>query len=224
MTSARILVAAFLLLAAGATTHAFEKLVYDARVGWIEAGSIEMIANRTADRFYIAGSVETKGVIRRLIKWRGSFSAVGSIVDGEPEGEAYLLLEEKGDEREILLAANKKTVIYSNNRPTQIMDHPGGNDLMSSLFLGRHCFERRVVHDGEDPYELELNRISTTEIFEPKPYYRGATTRCDYQYAYKERVRRVSVWVADVEGVSRPVRIRVRVPFRPDGVLRLRTR
>ena len=200
----------------------YEKMIYDAKVGWIEAGSIEMIADRTDDRFFLSGSVETKGVIRRLFKWRGYFSSVGSIVDGETRGEAYLLLEEKGDEREILLAANDKTVIYANDRPTRMMDHPGGDDLMSALFLGGHCFERRVVHDGEEPYELELTGAGTDDIREPKPYYRGATTRCDYQYEYEGRTRRVSVWVAAVDGTPRPVRIRVRVPFRPDGVLRLR--
>ena len=94
---------------------------------------------------------------------------------------------------------------------------------MSVLFLAPHCLDGATVHDGEDPYRIRLRDSEPVEIKQPQPWYSGAGLRCDYDFRYRDgSTRRVSLWVAKVHGESWPVRIRVRVPLRPDGLLRLR--
>ena len=213
-----MLVVWFLAPLAGA-----KNLHYDARVGWLDAGAINIDFAREDDSYELSGSVRVRGAIARLVRWRGWFAATGEFEGDWPRTDAYLLMEERRGEREVLLSRGGRTVLHGSHRDSEELEGPPGSDIMSVLFLAPHCLDGAVVHDGEDPYRIRLRSSTPVQLRERPPWYSGGALRCDYDFRYRDgSVRRVSLWVAELDGESWPVRIRVRVPLRPDGLLRLR--
>ncbi|MDE0661515.1 MAG: DUF3108 domain-containing protein [Gammaproteobacteria bacterium] len=208
------------LLACPAAT---QDLRYDAQVAWFHAGNISMELDEDGNRYELSGVVTTSGTMNRLFKWRGLFAATGRFIDGFPTTNAYLLLEDDGETREVLLAFGDKTTIHATDSDSEEIPVPPGSDLMSVMFLAPHCLGETIVHDGEDAYRIVPERTSARDLNQRSRYYSGPTVRCDYRFRYVDgSTRRVSVWVADGKAVRFPVRIQVRVPFFPDGILRLR--
>ena len=209
--------------ALAAPTSDAEDLHYDAQVAWFHAGIVEMTLHEEANRYELSGVVTTSGATNRLLKWRGRFAATGRFVEGFPTTNAYLLIEDDGDKREVLLAFGDKTTILATDDEAEELPAPPGSDLMSVMFLAPHCFAETTVHDGEDHYRIIPERSSERSLRQRGDYYSGPTKRCDYRFRYDDgSTRRVSIWVADNEEPRFPVRIQIRVPFLPDGVLRLR--
>lgn len=203
---------------------AAEERLYDAQVAWLNAGRIELrLALRDEQRYEFSGSVYTSGAMNRFFRWQGRFAATGSFQDGQPRTDAYLLLADDGESRELVLAAGERTAIHRTGRESRELPQPPGTDLMSMTFLGAHCQDGVTVHDGEDPYRVALTGEGAQTLRDKAPYYSGPAKRCDYRFrGPRGRTRRVSIWVAPVSERSWPVRIRIRVPLLPDGVLRLR--
>lgn len=213
------------LLAAAtvALSTSAEELQYDAQVAWFHAGTIRMTLEEDGDRYELSGLVTTSGAMNRLFKWRGQFAATGRFVDGSPVTNAYLLLEDDGETREVLLAFGDKTTIHATDDESEEHPVPPGSDLMSVMFLAPHCLGETIVHDGEDAYRIVPERTSTRHLNQKARYFSGPTVRCDYRFRYVDgSTRRVSFWIPDVQGPRFPVRIQVRVPLLPDGILRLR--
>ena len=202
-----------------------QELHYDAQVAWLNAGTVDLSFERDADRYELSGLVATSGTMNRFFRWQGRFAATGRFIAGYPTTDAYLLLEDDGETRAALLTFKDTTTIHATDRDSEEIDRPPGSDLMSVTFLAPHCLEDgTVVHDGEDTYRVELIASSTPKLRGPVPWFSGPTMRCDYRFRETgRRPRRVSLWVGEVGGLQVPVRIRVRVPLFPDGVLRLRT-
>jgi hypothetical protein len=198
---------------------------YQAQVAWLDAGRIELSLDLQGERRYeLSGSVRTSGAMNRFFRWQGRFAATGTFESGQPRTDAYLLLTDDGKRRELVLAAGERTAIHRSGRESQELPQPPGTDLMSMTFLGTHCQDAVTVHDGEDPYRITLAGEAAEVLRQKAPYYSGPSKRCDYRFrGPRGRARRVSVWVAPVGERSWPVRIRIRVPLLPDGVLRLRT-
>ncbi|MYE24515.1 MAG: DUF3108 domain-containing protein [Gammaproteobacteria bacterium] len=214
---------ALIAIALLAPTAAAKNLFYDARVGWLDAGAINITFTQDGDQYELSGSVRVRGAIAKLVRWRGWFAATGKFAGDWPRTDAYLLMEENRGEREVLLSRGGRTVLHGSHRDSEELEGPPGSDIMSVLFLAPHCLDGAVVHDGEDPYRIRLRKSAPVEIKQPQPWYSGAGLRCDYDFRYRDgSTRRVSLWVANVQGEPWPVRIRVRVPLRPDGLLRLR--
>ena len=213
------LVAAALL----APTAGAKDLHYDARVGWLDAGTIDITFTREGASYELSGSVRVRGAIAQLLRWRGWFAATGQFDGDWPQTDAYLWMEDSRGEREMLLSHGTRTVLHGSHRDSEELEGPPGSDIMSVLFLAPHCLDGAMVHDGEDPYRIHLSRSARIEIKQRPPWYSGAGLRCDYDFRYRDgSTRRVSLWVGEVHGEPWPVRIRVRVPLRPDGLLRLR--
>ncbi len=212
-----------ILISLLAPAAAAKSLHYDARVGWLDAGAINITFAQEGNNYELSGSVRVQGAIARLVRWRGWFAATGEFDGDWPRTDAYLLMEERRGKREVLLWRGGRTVLHGSHRDSEELEGPPGSDIMSVLFLAPHCLDGAVVHDGEDPYRIRLRGSAPIEIKERAPWYSGAGLRCDYDFRYRDgSTRRVSLWVAEVDGESWPVRIRVRVPLRPDGLLRLR--
>lgn len=212
-----------LVAAAIAWAPSAEELQYDAQVAWFHAGTINMTLEEDGDRYELSGLVTTSGAMNRLFKWRGQFAATGRFVDGSPTTNAYLLLEDDGETREVLLAFGDKTTIHTTDSKSEVLPVPPGSDLMSVMFLAPHCLGETVVHDGEDAYRIVPERTSTRHLNQKPRYFSGPTVRCDYRFRYVDgSTRRVSFWIPDAQGPRFPVRIQVRVPLLPDGILRLR--
>lgn len=181
------------------------------------------IARRAQD-YDLLGSIVSSRAMDRFFRWRGRFVAVGRLVAGFPKTRAYLLLEDDGEEREVLLAAAGATNLHRSGGKSKSLPTPPGSDLMSVLLLARHCLRETEVHDGESHYHLRLFGTAEQTLRQPERYYSGAATRCDYRFRYASgTVRRISLWMADWRGARLPVRVRVRIPLLPDVVLRLRT-
>lgn len=209
------------LLAATATLA--EDLHYEAQVAWLQAGDVTLSHERDGDAYELSGTVVTSRVVNRFFKWRGRFASVGRFVDGFPQSRAYLLFAEDRDDREILLAFDGKTTVHTSDGDFEELVAPRGSDLMSVMFLADHCLTDTIVHDGEDAYHLVPVRSRERELHQAGTYYSGDTLRCDYRFRYVDgSTRRVTVWMAEVNGRRLPVRIQVRVPLLPDGILRLR--
>ena len=200
-----------------------DELHYEAQVAWLDAGDIELSIQRRGDNYELSGTVITSRVVNRLFKWRGTFAAVGRFVDGFPQSEAYLLFAEDRDDREILLAFDGTTTIHKSDGESEELAAPRGSDLMSVMFLADHCLDETTVHDGEDAYHLVPVRSRPHELDQAESFYSGEAQRCDYRFRYVDgSTRRVSVWMAEMDGRRLPVRIQIRVPLLPDGTLRLR--
>lgn len=211
--------AAFAMCPAGAA-----ELRYDAQIAWFYAGTVAMTLHETGDRYELSGVITTSGAVTRLFQWRGQFAATGRFLEGFPTTTAYLLLEDDGETRQVLLAFGDKTTIHATDDESEEIPLPPGSDLMSVMFLAPHCLgETTTVHDGEDAYRIVPERSSGQNLDQRSGYFSGATVRCDYRFRYVDgSTRRVSVWLSDI-GVPRfPVRIQIRVPLFPDGILRLR--
>ena len=162
--------------------------------------------------------------MNRFFRWQGRFAATGRFVDGYPVTDAYLLLEDDGETREVLLAFQDKTTIHATDRESEEVERPPGSDLMSATFLAPHCLaDGTIVHDGEDTYRVDLLSSSSSRLQGGPNSYAGPARRCAYRFYEDGRsARRITVWTAEVDGREVPVRIRIRVPVFPDGVLRLR--
>ncbi|MYA16196.1 MAG: DUF3108 domain-containing protein [Gammaproteobacteria bacterium] len=200
-----------------------EEMRYDAQVAWFHAGTISMTLGENGDRYELSGVVTIAGAMNRLFKWRGQFAATGRMVEGFPTTKAYLLLEDDGETREVLLAFGDRTTIHATDDESEELPVPPGSDLMSVMFLAPHCLAETTVHDGEDAYRIVPERTSERNLNQRSRYYSGPTIRCDYRFRYVDgSTRRVSVWIAEGGDPRFPVRVQVRVPFLPDGVLRLR--
>lgn len=196
---------------------------YDAQVAWFHAGNITMRFDEDGNRYELSGVVTTSGAMNRLFTWRGQFAATGRFVDGLPTTNAYLLVEDDGETREVLLAFGDKTTIHATGSESEEIPVPPGTDLMSVMFIAPHCLGETIVHDGEDAYRIVPERTTARDLKQGSRYYSGPTVRCDYRFRYVDgSTRRVSVWIADGKALRFPVRVQVRVPFFPDGILRLR--
>ena len=203
-------------------THA---LVYDARVGFLSAGTLEVNMLLSDGRYEMFGDVRTSGAIERFFRWRGKFAAVGFMVDESPRTRAYLLFEETKSARKVTLAAHGRTTIHRPAGASREVQYPRGSDLMSVLFLTNHCFNSAWVHDGEDAYEVILRTSRQTKVEQGRAYFRGRAEQCRYRFRYgKDEARGLDVWLGLDDDRLVPVRIRVRVPFRPDALLKLRAR
>ena len=200
-----------------------QELHYDAQVAWIKAGTVQLLLREDDDRYELSGMVGTSGAMNRFFRWQGRFAATGRFVDGYPRTDAYLLLEDDGETREVLLAYQDKTTIHATDRDSRELPEPPGSDLMSVTFLAPHCVDDVTAHDGEDTYRITLSQAAERDLQQRAPHFSGPTTRCDYVFRQIDgRTRRVSLWFAPVNGRPTPVRIRIRVPLFPDGILRLR--
>ena len=198
-------------------------LRYDVRVAWLNAGQLTADLRTHGERYELEGEIATSGVMDRVFKWRGTFAATGRMVQGHPHTTAYLLFEEDGKGREMVLATRQETTIHATGRASETLPAPQGSDLMSVLFLASHCVAETTAHDGEDVYHVHLARAAEQSLRQKEPYYSGSTERCDYRFRYEDgTVRRISLWMADWRQRRLPVRIRIRVPLLPDVVLRLR--
>lgn len=216
--------AVFCALATGAATQDEAlQLRYDVRVAWLNAGQLRADLHTPAQRYELSGVIATSGVMDRFFKWRGTFAAAGRIENGYPRTTAYLLFEEDGKGREMVLATRRETTIHATGRASETLPAPRGSDLMSVMFLAPHCLRQATVHDGEDPYHIRLVRTAEQFLRQKERYYSGPTERCDYRFRYDDgTVRRISLWMAELPRRRLPVRIRVRVPLLPDVLLRLR--
>lgn len=198
-------------------------LHYDVQVAWIQAGQIILRFSPGDDRYTLSGTVTTSRFMDRFFKWRGRFVATGRFSDSFPRTETYLLWGDNGKRQETLILRGDTTRITTSEGESRQLERPPGSDFMSVTFLAPHCLPSTTLHDGEDLYYLRLVREGDERLSLRPPFHSGPSQRCDYEFRYDDgTMRRVSLWMADWQGRRLPVRVRVRIPLLPDGVMNLR--
>ena len=203
-------------------------LHYDGRLGPIRVGTIEADLSIKNDIYELEGSITGAGPIKRLLKWQGEFASKGVFEEGRPVTQAYLLLEREENkgkvERKTVLVHGSTTYISETGKPRVEKPRPEGIDMMSAIFANSQCADEMVVYDGEDPFVIKLkSRDSNKKLRQGRKYFSGETELCRYEFIYDEdEVRKVDIWIAEIQGRGVPVRIRIRVPVIPDGVFKLR--
>ena len=202
---------------------------YEIKVGWMRAGEMSTTLEIEADKYQLHGEIRTVGFFASLLRWQGDFSAVGTLVNGTPQTDVYLVIEREREKDErssskIVITDEESARIHRTGRKSKRVQHPSGDDLMSTLLMLTSCESTLLVHDGEDTYVVNLVKpAKVTQINQGKAHYSGPSELCRYQLMYEGRqLRKVDVWLADVLGRTMPVRIRVRIPILPDGLMKLR--
>ena len=199
------------------------ELIFDARVGWLSAGTLSLQVETHESRYEMLGDIRTSGSIEKFLRWRGRFAAIGKIIDAMPYSNAYLLIADSDRERTITLATAGTTTIHKTSEQSEALDEPQGTDLMSVLFLSTTCFEERTVHDGEESYEVFLSGKKSAFLRQGANFVSGDATVCQYKFLDDDGGRRnVLIWIVELDGRKVPGRIQVRLPLRPDGILKLR--
>ena len=203
-------------------------MIYDGRVGPIKVGILEAHLSIRDKAYELDGEIAGAGPIARLLDWKGEFAAKGVFEEGNPVSTAYLLMErdEKDEELETksILIYDSTVVINETGKPRIEREKPRGIDMMTAIFANSECREEMLVHDGEDPFVIKLwKQKPDQKLRQGKNYYSGIAEMCRYKFIYDENeVRKVDIWLAEVQGRRVPVRLAFRIPVIPDGIFKLR--
>ena len=219
------LVLLLLIASAHADTHVTGNYVYDAKMAFIKAGELKLDYERRGTDYQVAGEFKTSRAMSVYYTWNGVFATVGTWKGLGPVTTAYMSRTSSKDEdlKIVLTYPNGTRVLDSETGEFETVERPGGVDLISALFFSPSCYDGRLVHDGEDNYQLSLLEQEVHGFNGGKNYYRGEVTSCDYRVEdHKGRKRRVIVSVADINGTKVAVQIRAKIPLLPDAVFKLR--
>ncbi|MCY3884018.1 MAG: hypothetical protein OXG24_03795, partial [Gammaproteobacteria bacterium] len=148
--------------------------------------------------------------------------------EGIPISTSYFLTEreEKEGQEEVktVHVFDEIVVIKETGKSDVEREKPHGIDMMTALFANTQCRDEMLVHDGEDPFVIKLwKRKPEQKLRQGKNYYSGITELCRYRFIYDEdEVRKVDIWLGEVEGRRVTVRLSIRIPVVPNGVFKLR--
>lgn len=199
--------------------------VYDARMAFLKAGELNLALDRQGADYEVVGEFKTSRAMSSYYTWNGMFAAVGTWKGLGPVTTAYMSKTSSKDHdlKIVLTYPNGTRVFDSGAEGFETVERPGGVDLISALFFSPSCYEGRMVHDGEDSYQLNLLNEQLHGFNGGKKYYKGDVTSCDYGVVdHKKRKRRVIVSMANINGTRVAVQVRAKIPWLPDAVFRLR--
>lgn len=203
------------------------KLNYDVRIGIFKVGKMLLTASFDDESYELEGGLEAGGPIEKLLNLQGDFVVTGTFSDGVPATEKYVLIEEEKnkDERKVITVENGSTTVEETGKEIVEFATPNGNDLMTTLFMHSECQEEMEVFEDDESFIVKLEReVAHRKIWQGRKHYSGMTTLCNYEFVYKkDEVRKIDIWLGEVNGRVVPVRIKFRVPVLPNGLFTLRT-
>lgn len=203
------------------------EFLYDARMAFLKAGELALNLERNGETYQVGGEFKTSRALSPYYSWNGVFAAVGQWRPfGGPKTTAYMsrTTSKDHDLRIVLTYPDATRILDKPGEEFETVERPGGIDLISALFFSPDCYSGGLVHDGEDSYQLTLNKERSHRFNGGRHYYKGDVVSCDYVVTdYKARKRRVIVSMADVAGTRVAVQVRAKIPLLPDAVFRLRT-
>lgn len=203
------------------------ELEYEAKIGFFKVGAMNVEIEDHPDGSYVlSGEISVGGPAERFLSWRGQFESKGEFHALNPVSRSYTLVEDewRKGETETVIVEGDLTRIYETGKSVVEIPKPDGIDIMSALLLTPGCTNEMLVHDGEDTYEVQLYKHDPhKELRQGRNFFAGTTRLCRYKFVYDvDHVRKVDIWIAAIDARLVPVRIRMRVPFLPDGILKLR--
>lgn len=222
---------------------------FDADLGGLSFGSIEMTATFDGPRYHAASLVRTEGIADLLLRQVFDLEAEGTLAPAGPATRRYTARNMDQDDLQ------KVEMVYAAQTPQVVADPPYDNadrlpvsprmlagtvdPLTSMLVPGTHaapeaCNRTVPVYDGRRRYDFRMRFEAMSEITPRASAYAGPAVRCSatlvplagYKRKTVREMRRdpmaISVWLAPVAGagVLVPVRIEVATPI---GTLVART-
>ena len=226
------MVGSFMLLA-GLSSHVRSEqavsngtFAYEARMGPLIAGELTFDFHRQHDAYEFLGQFQTSRSLSAYYTWTGTFAAKGLWPDTNPRTQTYLVQSEGKDEdyKVVVMSESDTQILLGRLSEFEVQAKPQGIDLISALLFTPGCYAGEYVHDGEDAYPIRLDRVSEAKLSRLSGFYSGAVTRCDYSVVTRRgKTRRLRVSMAEVDGVWVATEVRIRVPFFPDPVFRMRS-
>ena len=200
--------------------------LYDAKMAFLKAGELALNLERDGETYQVAGEFKTSQALSPYYTWNGVFAAVGQWRPfSGPKTTAYMsrTVSKDHDLKIVLTYPDATRIMDGPDEEFETVERPGGIDLISALFFSPTCYSGGLVHDGEDSYQLTLNKEREHKYNGGRNYYKGDVVSCDYKVIdHKNRKRRVIVSMADVDGTRVAVQVRAKIPLLPDAVFRLR--
>ena len=204
------------------------RLQFDGNVGPILVGRWEANLHIVDSEYKLDGMIVGAGAFKRLGGWDGRFAARGVFKEGKPVSHFYWLYQsEVRDEKLEITTTNiflNLLVITETDKPTEFHVAPKGTDMMSAIMAFTECQEEVFVHDGEDPSRMELGaRKPQQKVRQGRRYWSGEADLCQYKWIYEDEMRKMDIWLGEVDGRKVPVRIAFRLPLKPTAVFKLRS-
>ncbi len=202
--------------------------IYDGNVGPVRVGLLEVELQITDDAYEMEGEIAGAGPIKRLLNWRGTFTAGGTFADERPVTSSYFFEQDevrrKKKEVKRVTVSGPVTRITETDKEDLEFPTPPGNDMMTAILLDPSCDEAKDVHDGENSFILELYATKPERnVKQGRNYWTGTADLCRYKVMVDgKEMRKLDLWIGEVDGRLAPVRIGVRIPLIPDGVFKLR--
>lgn len=207
------------------TAMSSQNLSYQAQIGALVAGNLDFSLQRDEHRYGLLGRFITSKTLSAYYTWTGKFVANGRWQDGRPQTLTYLVQSESKDEdyKVVVMSEDETQRLKGRDGEFEVLPKPRGNDLISSLMFTPQCYRGDYVHDGEDEYFITLVKTRSAKLSKRRGFYSGPVTRCDYQVTTRrDKKRRVSVSMAEVDGLWVAAEVRIRLTLFPDPIFRLR--
>ena len=202
----RSLLAILLLCTVSVRALAEQTFDYVAYVSGARVGEARVTVSEAQGHYLIRGRAWSVGLLEMLAGFRSWFFARGRIVDGQPFVDVYQMSQrDRSRTRELRVEGGRVTEV-KDGRAKPERDAPRGLDMLSALFLPGGCAATTGFHTGRHAYVLELLSAVPTNV-RGDAVYSGDALRCDYFVTDDEDDRsRATVWLAEVGGLTVPVR------------------
>lgn len=210
----------------GAPAVSNGNFAYEARMGPLIAGELTFDFHRQRDTYEFLGQFQTSQSLSTYYNWTGTFAARGLWPDANPRTQTYLVQSEgkDADYKVVVMTESDTQILLGRLSEFEVRAKPQGIDLISALLFTPGCFGGEYVHDGEDAYPIRLDQVSEAKLSRLSGFYSGPVTRCDYSVVTRRgKTRRLRVSMAEVDGVWVATEVRIRIPFFPDPVFRMRS-
>lgn len=202
----RAIILAVLLSSSTASWAAtFDYAVY---LAGTKAGEARISVASLGSRYSVAGVLRSVGVLDVFTAWRGRFQAEGEITDGTALLTRYQFQER--DRTNVRYVSIEDGVLrqVKNGRVRAPQIAPEGVDLLSAFVLPGGCLPRTALHLAKQSYALDVESSSSGVLARTaRSTFSGDALQCRYQVDNDGSTLHATLWIAQVDGLSIPVRI-----------------
>ena len=201
-------------------------LSYEARMGPLVAGDLDLSVVHQGEGYGIYGRFLTSQALNAYYNWEGTFVANGRWSEIGPRTRSYLVVSESKEEeyKVVVMNENGSQRLEGREGEFETLPKPDGMDLISGLMFTPQCYTGDFVHDGEDAYPIKLVQTRQGTLSKRRGFFSGPVVRCDYEVTTRRgKKRRLRVSMIEQDGMWVAAEIRVRLALFPDPVFRLRS-
>lgn len=197
--------AVLLMMSTASSAATFDYAVY---LAGAKAGEARISVASLGSSYSIAGVLRSVGVLDVFTAWRGRFQAEGEFTDGSPTLTRYQFQERDRTNVRTVSIENGVLRQVKNGRLRAPQVAPEGVDLFSTFVLPGGCLPRTALHLAKQSYSLDLESTSSGVLARSaRSTFSGDALQCRYQVDKDGSTLRATLWIAQVDGLSIPVRI-----------------